>query len=198
MHDYLSHFDVVSGAITLKDGTFAPSQKRYLSDLKGMFVDDTAYEAALARENSLVYEVASVTPAEGQGDLAYGLGRIMPGCVGSEFYLTKGHFHAWPAAAEWYIGLEGEGVMVLEDETRSQTRVVPLTPHSAVYVPGHTAHRTVNTGSSVLAYLGIYPAQAGHDYASLLDTPFQKCVVAANSDSHQSYHVIDRNTYQRQ
>lgn len=198
MHDYLSHVDVASGTITLQDGTLAPSQKRYLSDLKGMFVDENAYEAALAREDSLVYEVASVTPAEGQGDLAYGLGRIMPGCVGSEFYLTKGHFHAWLAAAEWYIGLQGEGVMVLEDETRSETRVVPLTPHSAVYVPGHTAHRTVNTGSSVLAYLGIYPAQAGHDYASLLDTPFQKCVIAANGDSHQGYRVIDRNAYQPQ
>ena len=46
---------------------------------------------------------------------------------------------------------------------------MPLTPESAVYVPGHTAHRTINTGDMPLTYLGIYPARAGHDYGVIAD-----------------------------
>lgn len=56
-----------------------------------------------------------------------------------------------------FSGLSGEGVMLLEDEA-TESRLVPLRPHHAVYVPGHTAHRTMNTGTVPLTYLGVYPA----------------------------------------
>jgi glucose-6-phosphate isomerase len=45
-----------------------------------------------------------------------------------------------------------------------------------VYVPGHTAHRTINVGPSPLTYLGVYPARAGHDYLTIAQNNFQ-CVV---------------------
>jgi glucose-6-phosphate isomerase len=85
----------------------------------------------------------------------------MPGKIGDEYFLTKGHLHAWRPAAEFYFGLSGEGVMLLEDEATGESRLVPLRPHHAVYVPGHTAHRTVNTGAVPLTYLGVYPARPG-------------------------------------
>ncbi len=40
--------------------------------------------------------------------------------------------------------------------------MLPLEAGAVVYVPGHTAHRTVNTGPAPLVYLGIYPWDAGH------------------------------------
>ncbi len=105
---------------------------------------------------------------------------IMPGRIGAEYYLTKGHFHAWRPAAELYIGLRGEGVMLLEDEATGESKLVPLIPNSAVYVPGFTAHRTINTGKVPLTYLGVYPAQAGHDYGLIAERNFRKVVLAVD------------------
>lgn len=150
--------------------------ERRLADLRGCFAGAAAYEAALTAGNPLLYRVASVEPAAGEGDLHYGVGCLMPGKIGDEYFLTKGHLHAWRPAAEFYFGLTGEGVMLLEDEATGESRMVPLHPHHAVYVPGHTAHRTMNTGSTPLTYLGVYPARAGHDYGAIAQRNF-RCVV---------------------
>ena len=104
------------------------------------------------------------------------VGLIMPGKIGREYFMTKGHLHAWRPAAEFYFGLSGDGVMLLEDELTGESRLVPLRPHHAVYVPGHTAHRTINTGHAPLTYLGVYPAKAGHDYGAIAKRNF-RCVV---------------------
>jgi glucose-6-phosphate isomerase len=150
--------------------------KRFLSDLKGCFADEAAYAAALRQGNPLVYTVAAVEPGAGEGDLHCGLGVIYAGQIGDEYYLTKGHLHSWRPAAEFYIGLRGEGVMLLEDEATGASRLEPLRPNVAVYVPGHTAHRTMNTGAEPLVYLGVYPARAGHDYGAIAERNF-RCVV---------------------
>jgi len=101
----------------------------------------------------------------------------MPGRIGAEYFLTKGHLHAWRPAAEFYFGLQGEGMMLLEDETTGESRLVDLRPQSVVYVPGHTAHRTLNTGSVPLSYIGVYPARAGHDYGKIAQRNFRFVVV---------------------
>jgi glucose-6-phosphate isomerase len=155
-----------------------PMVKRYLADVRGSFADTAAYEAALAQGNPLLYEVSAVEPATGDGQLHYGLGILYPGKIGDEYYLTKGHYHTHRPAAEIYIGLKGEGAMVLEDEATGETRLVPLRANSAVYVPGHTAHRTVNTGTEPLVYIGVYPSNAGHDYGAIAKKNFRKIVVA--------------------
>lgn len=151
--------------------------KRHLADLRGSFADAAAYEAALAQGNPLIYEVSAVEPANGDGQLHYGLGILYPGKIGDEYYLTKGHYHTHRPAAEIYIGLKGEGAMVLEDEVTGETRLVPLRSQSVVYVPGHTAHRTVNTGAEPLVYIGVYPSNAGHDYGAIAQKNFRKLVV---------------------
>jgi glucose-6-phosphate isomerase len=168
----LSRFDLDAATIAGR-----PRVERRLSDLRGCFRDPAAYEAALAVGDPLVYAVASVEPAGGEGDLHYGLGMIMPGRVGDEYWLTKGHLHAWRPAAEFYIGLRGAGMMLLEEESGGEARMVALTAHGVVYVPGHTAHRTMNTGSEPLLYLGVYPARAGHDYSTIAKKNFGHCVV---------------------
>jgi glucose-6-phosphate isomerase len=171
----LSCFDPETGEVEGVSGT-----TRHLSDLRGCFADPRAYEAALAAGDPLLYSVASVAPAAGPGDLHYAVGRLMPGRVGREYFMTKGHFHASREAAEVYVGLSGQGVMLLEDESSGESRLIPLRPHHAVYVPGHTAHRTINTGSVPLIYLGVYPANSGHDYDTVAQRNFRKVVIERN------------------
>lgn len=158
-----------------------PLVERRLADVRGCFADTAAYEAALARGNPLLYQVSAVEPATGDGQLHYGLGILQPGRIGDEYYLTKGHYHSHRPAAEVYVGLRGEGAMILEDEATGESRLVPLVAQSVVYVPGHTAHRTVNTGAEPLVYLGIYPSNAGHDYAAIAAKNFSHRVVATPS-----------------
>lgn len=176
MKQLSSRFNPETGAI---DGV--PIVTRHLSDLRHCFADERAYEAALQQGNPIIYTVTSVEPAAGEGQLHYGIGMIMPGRVGDEYYLTKGHLHEWRPAAEVYIGLRGEGMMLLEDINSGESRMIELVPDSAVYVPGFTAHRTVNVGAVPLVYLGVYPAAAGHDYSTIAEKNFRKVIVMRNN-----------------
>ena len=155
-----------------------PLLVRRLSDLRGLFADEAAYEAALAAGDPVVYTVSTAAGAEGEGQLHVGLGVLEPGRIGDEYFMTKGHLHAWREAAEIYIGLRGSGCMLLEHEQTGETSLAPLLPNSMVYVPGFTAHRTVNTGDEKLVYLGIYAAGAGYDY--LQGSGFKHVVVAGD------------------
>jgi glucose-6-phosphate isomerase len=170
-----TRFDPYSGQL---DG--ASFTERRLSQLRGAFADEIAYEAALAQDDPVIYTVAALEPAQGEGQLNYALGMLNPGRIGAEYYLTKGHYHAWRPAAECYIGLSGQGVMLLEDENSAESKLLPLLPNSIVYVPGYTAHRTINTGHTPLIYWGIYPAAAGHDYGAIAQRNFHKVVVAVD------------------
>jgi glucose-6-phosphate isomerase, archaeal len=181
-----ARFDTHTGAL---DG--ASYLERRLSGLRGCFADAQAYNDALAQGDPLVYRVGSLEPAAGDGQLNYAIGTLMPGRVGAEYYLTKGHLHAWRPAAEVYLGLQGEGMMLLEDEATGATHAVPLVAHSAVYVPGHTAHRTINTGAVPLTYIGVYPAAAGHDYGAIAARNFGSVVVSVAGQPT----VIDREAF---
>ncbi len=164
-------FDPRSAAIT-----GAPVTERKLSQLAGCYADPHAFNATLERGDPVIYSVSSLEPAHGDGDLHVGLGMVMPGKIGAEYHLTRGHLHSWREAAEIYIGLSGSGLMLLEGED-GKNAAVPLEANSIVYVPGHTAHRTVNTGVEPLTYLGIYPAKAGHDYAAIAQDNFRQVVI---------------------
>lgn len=171
MRVLLARFDAARGTI---EG--AHRTERRLSDLNGIFLDESAYGAACAAGNPLVYSVEAVEPGTGDGDLHYGLGVIHPGRIGREYFMTKGHLHSWREAAELYIGLSGTGVMLLEDEATGESRMLFLESGCAVYVPGHTGHRTANVGDTPLSYIGVYPARAGHDYGVYASRNF-RCVI---------------------
>lgn len=151
--------------------------ERRLSQLAGCFADEAAFAAAVNADDTLVYRVTAIEPAHDSGDLHYGLGVIYPGKVGQEYFLTKGHLHSTREAAEVYIGLSGEGFMLLEDEQSGESRLERLGAGKVVYVPGHTAHRTMNTSNQPLTYFGIYPANSGHDYGAIAERNFNKVLV---------------------
>lgn len=159
----------------------APITTRHLSDLRGMFADQESYEQMLAADDPILYTVSAWELADGDGDLICGFGMLYPGKVGDEYFFTKGHYHEWREAAEIYIGLSGEGYMLLEHETTGETQLLPLKAHHIVYVPGYTAHRTINTGDEPLTYIGIYSPRAGHDYGALVEKNFRQVVVASDN-----------------
>lgn len=154
---------------------------RRLADISGSFADQHACSRLLA-ENPLIYHVTQIEDHDGEGQIHYGIGVIMPGKVGREYFMTKGHLHAWRPAAEVYIGLRGRGMMLLEDERTGECRAVPLEANSTVYVPGHTAHRTVNVGDEPLIYWGILSSAAGHDYGAVGERNFRKVIVEQDSE----------------
>lgn len=187
----MTDLDGLLKELDLESGTIEgmPAQVRRLSDLRGYYRDSRAFEEAVTREDVVAYRVCSVEPANGDGQLHFGLGILYPGKIGDEYYLTKGHYHEKRGAAEVYIGLKGQGAMLLECETTGESRLVSLSANQVVYVPGHTAHRTVNTGEEPLVYLGVYPWDAGHDYGSIAERNFNKIVV----DRDGQPTLLDRN-----
>jgi len=150
---------------------------RWLSQLVDCFADESAYQSMLSQGDQLVYGVTSLDMASGEGQLHYGLGILQPGRVGREYFMTRGHLHAWRPAAEVYICLQGEGMMLLEHETEATTAVALFSANTVVYVPGHTAHRTINVGARPLVYWGVLSSEAGHDYEAIRDRNFSQVVV---------------------
>lgn len=71
--------------------------------------------------------------------------------------------------------------MILEDERTGESRVVPLEANTVVYVPGWTAHRTVNIGEEPLVYWGVFPSEASHDYSSIGERNFRIVIVGENN-----------------
>lgn len=163
--------------INLEQGLIegASTSVRCLADLRGYFIDQRSFAGAV-QDNPVVYTLSSVEYAQGEGQLHCGLGKLMPGKIGPEYFFTRGHLHTWRQAAELYFGLAGDGHLLLEHEN-GRCDFLPLAPGLIVYVPGFTAHRTVNTGPAPLVYLGVYPAQAGHDYAAVELSNFRHVVV---------------------
>jgi len=185
MTELLSHIDLDRG--TLSGGSHI---ERRLSQLRDAFADRQAVDHMLARgEDPVVYTVSTLEHGSGEGDQHVGLGVLHPGTVGQEFFLTRGHRHNRPEASELYLGLRGRGKMILQ--MSSGTSVIDLKPQSLVYVPGYTDHRTVNTGTEPLMYLGIYPAWAGHDYRSLSERNFSVVVV----EDHGAPRILNRSEF---
>jgi glucose-6-phosphate isomerase, archaeal len=166
------HYDPTTASISAIEPV-----ERWLSQLDDCFADKVGFQAMLAQGDPLVYGVTSVDMASGEGQLHYGLGRLQPGKVGREYFMTKGHLHAWRPAAEVYICLQGEGRMILEGEADGLAEVATFSENSVVYVPGHTAHRTVNVGDQPLVYWGVLSSEAGHDYESIRGRNFSQVVI---------------------
>jgi glucose-6-phosphate isomerase len=150
---------------------------RRVGDLGDIFHDRRAYTAL--PKDKLVYEVVSSFPVpEGtEGGLFLGITYIHPGKVGDEYFMTKGHFHKIRNRAEIYICMEGEGMLILMNEDRTQTRAEKMEPGSVHYIHGYTAHRTANTGSGILSFGACWPSDAGHDYDTISEHGFSKILV---------------------
>ncbi|HEY1113867.1 MAG TPA: glucose-6-phosphate isomerase family protein [Chitinophagaceae bacterium] len=142
-----------------------------LADLEGVFGDTAGFRQMDGSQ--IVYEVDSWLPVAGgtEGGLFFGLTHLYPGMVGDEYFMTRGHFHAVENRAEYYWGIEGEGLLLLMDKDR-HTRAERMTPGSLHYIPGYTAHRVVNTGSAILRFGACWPSDAGHNYEAIAAAGF--------------------------
>ncbi len=169
----LVDFDLKNGL----SNTRKPLQ-RYLSNMKGMFADQAAFEAQMQQENVLVYEFFDMGVPDSEKEVAYGTSITYPGKVGDEYFMTKGHFHTVLDTAEVYYCLSGHGYMLMENP-EGDWEAQELTPGKAVYVPGRYAHRSVNVSSSEpLVTFFAFPGHAGHDYGTIESQGFRKLVVA--------------------
>lgn len=151
--------------------------ERRLSAMKGQFCDTQAYEAMLAKEDLLLYEVYEIKRPEEAGELLMGISVVHPGKVGSEFFMTKGHYHTILDTAETYYVLKGEGFMVMETP-EGKYAVEPLSPGQVLYVPPRWAHRSVCTSRREdLVTFFVYPGNAGHDYGTIEQKGFHKLII---------------------
>lgn len=153
----------MSDATGMTEGATGRYEKR-LSDLRGLYGDAAAFEAEIAVGDRLVYEVREFRPSEAAGDLIFGSTRIVPGRIGQEYFLTRGHIHKCAGRPEIYIGRRGHGVMLMESP-QGEARTIEILPQTACYVPPYWIHRSVNVGSDDLVMEFCYPADAGQDYA---------------------------------
>lgn len=150
---------------------------RTLSSMRGQYADQSSYEAMLAREDVVLYEVYEIHRPEVPGELLHGVSIVHPGKVGDEYFMTKGHFHAVLETAEVYYCLQGEGLMVMETP-EGEWAIAELRPGRVLYIPPRWAHRSVNTGKEAdLVMFFSYPAYAGHDYGTIERQGFRKLVV---------------------
>ena len=168
----LVDFDPVSGLSKRRE-----SLQRRLSDMKGMFYDTAAYDAALSRGNPLLYEFYDMGVAESSGEVAYGTSITYPGKVGDEYNMTKGHFHTVLGTAEVYYCLRGHGMMMMESP-EGDVEVREFGKGQAVYVPIRYAHRSINVSADepFITFFA-FPGHAGHDYGTIQTKGFRRLVV---------------------
>lgn len=154
------------------------TDKRYLSQMKGMFNDEQALQEKIAKEgDGMIYEFFNLPLPNDSGDLAFGCSILNPGKVGEEYFFTKGHFHTIIETAEVYYCLKGHGYMLLEN-TEGDWSAQEMKPGEAVYVPKRYAHRSINVSSDEqLVTFYVYRADAGHDYGTIETKGYRKLMV---------------------
>lgn len=150
-------------------------KKKFLNQLNGLFEDAAAFKDLAG--DQVVYEVDAWCPVPNgtEGGLFFGLTHLYPGIVGDEYFMTHGHFHEMANRAEYYWGIEGEGMLILMDKD-GNTRGEAMFPGSLHYIPGFTAHRVANTGNRILRFGACWPSDAGHNYGTIKTEGFSKRV----------------------
>ncbi len=173
MNPFVTEVDFASGELS------APGYviQRKLSDMASMYADEAAARRTLADEGDrLIYEVQGVELPDEEGQIPHCTTRILPGRIGDEYHMTKGHYHARREQGEVYFGLSGRGCLVMQTET-GETSVVQMIAGSAAYVPPFWAHRTVNVGDEDFVFFSVWEARAGHDYGAIERDGFRKLVL---------------------
>jgi glucose-6-phosphate isomerase len=169
-------FEAATGVIPQATAHY---QKR-LSDLRGLFLDPDALERRIREEDdSVCYENYAFNQSQAEGDIFFGTTIIYPGKVGSEYHLTRGHYHRKRNHAETYQALSGRGLVLFEQEDGT-TCTAELAPGKVTYVPPFWAHRSVNTSDVPLVFLWTCSVEAGHDYEGLGGRGMRQVVVERN------------------
>jgi len=187
MKDHPFSLDLGSDLSVTGSGPYDSHLVRKLSDLRGYFADQQAFEELLHREDPVIYEVLEIRRPEVSGELLSGLSIVHPGQVGDEYNMTKGHFHSVRETAEIYYGLKGHGLLLMENEA-GEWAAEEVVPGRIVYVPPCWAHRSVNLAlKEDLITFFVYPGHAGHDYGSIASSGFRKLALHVDG----GYKVVD-------
>ncbi|WP_421726693.1 glucose-6-phosphate isomerase [Bauldia sp.] len=184
---------VVDADIGVLEGGGSRYVKR-LRDLEGLYADGAAFSALIQSDRDReVYEVTDCRPSTDSGDLIFGVTRMVPGRVGDEFFLTRGHIHANANRSEVYYGQKGHGVMLMESPA-GETRTVEIRPGTVCYVPPFWIHRSINVGDEDLVMLFCFPADAGQDYEIIAGSGGMRHRVVA-ADTADGWTLVDNETY---
>jgi glucose-6-phosphate isomerase len=183
----MNHLKILKSPIKLNPDNYELSgepvinQTRKLKDIPGIFADEKAYTYMDLEQE--VYSVQAWLPVdEGTlGGLFFGASTIYPGKVGNEYFMTKGHFHAQSDRAEFYWGIQGNGILILMDRERN-TWAEEVYPGSLHYIGGEIAHRLANTGNEKLIVGACWPSDAGHDYEEIAENGFSARLVEENGN----------------
>ncbi|KYK30365.1 MAG: hypothetical protein AYK23_01170 [Candidatus Proteinoplasmatales archaeon SG8-5] len=139
---------------------------RFGRDMVGIFAGEV-------EPDSIIYEVYEL---ESIGNIRLAVTKLMPGKVGDEYYMTKGHYHEDPQSGEVYFGLKGRGLLIMQTKD-GETGEIELDPGTIACIRPGWAHRSVNTGNEEFVFLAAFPREAGHDYSSIEEGGFLKRVV---------------------
>ena len=149
---------------------------RRLSDLREYFSDQKEVEMILSQDDPVIYEVYEYPVPNEEEHLISATTILFPGKVKDEFYFTKGHFHNEPDGAEVIIGVEGSGMVLLQNR-EGEFRHEDVKSNSFVYSPPGWAHRAVNTSRENFVFLSICRADVEHDYETIISKGFGKRIV---------------------
>lgn len=145
------------------DGSLEPEQgvvERRLSDMAGM------YQVTPDDGDPVIYHIYTMPVPERNSEIQCSTTVLYPGTIGEEYYMTKGHFHRIRDRSEVYMGISGEGRLVMATED-DEVAMEPLRQGSVTYVPGGWAHRSVNIGDEPLVFFAAFVGDAGHDYETI-------------------------------
>ncbi|MGA2111657.1 MAG: glucose-6-phosphate isomerase family protein [Anaerolineales bacterium] len=169
----------VSVTLDIQSGIFEPCPEvtqRRVSDLLKMFSDREAAQRIISSGDRLVYEIRYHPFLTSRSDMALGVTRLLPGKVGDEYHMTKGHFHEREDQPEIYYCVNGEGYLLMET-AEGDFQAAAWKPGVITHIPPQYAHRVVNTGSGLLVFVASYHLSAGHDYDLVERRGFSQIVV---------------------
>jgi len=181
----MKHLEMLSSPVQIGLNDFSLhgepviNQQRTIKDIASIFLDQQAIDS-MAVETP-VYTVQAWFPVNDDtpAGLFFGTSTIMPGKVGSEYFMTKGHFHSRSDRAEFYWGVQGTGMLILMDRNRN-TWAEKVCPGSLHYIGGETAHRLANTGNDDLVVGACWPSDAGYDYEEITRNGFSARLMEVN------------------
>jgi len=165
--------------IDFKSGNLKPNDRtniRKLSNMKGMFWDRDSEARILEKEDPVIYSFSEKILPEEPGHLQIAMTSVNPGKVGEEYYMSKGHYHKLAHTSEIYLGLEGEGSLLMQT-VEGNFSAIEIRPGVLAYIPPYWGHRMVNTGESPFIFFAVYPGDAGHNYGDIEKTGFAKILL---------------------
>lgn len=163
--------DALTGAVTPSTGEYT----KRLSEVRGIYLDEKALDVLLQVQGDLVTYRVEEYRIEGS-DIFFGTTTMMPGRVGDEYFMTRGHYHARRDRGEIYYTQSGQGMLLLQSRD-GETREVEMKPGVCAFIPPDWAHRSVNTGQTPLVFVWCCNQDAGHDYAEIVTKGMRKRVM---------------------